>query len=440
MLSVFIKEMRQLRRNVPVWSVLALQVIVGLVMLIRIAILHIAGDSTETTVFGAINFLAGVVSIGTVIGTAAARWVRERGDDFLNPGRTTPLSPFAITAGKFLATWCALLIPLAVMQLFMLFPGPTLPPGYWKSGVPLILLYVFSIASLVLAATSAGRRKVSHGAGVSIAVLAVVFLLPSAIGFASALFERVCANEEVYPQLRFFWPVIMLSFMLAAAAVAPPRSDRMLPVRIAVLASVLILTWMPPVDRGTVSQQCVLWLLVAAKFTTVSALLERRRQSRRVVAEIRRVPRLWRPLRALFSTGAVPGLVFALVLALAAFAVGVLTPGDFLRDRGREISGGFALFFFYSSLTLFIIEMWDKFLHRALDAAKFSVVVWLVCQILPLAGGLDSSGALSLIALWHDFDNPGAWYEIGGLLAVSVILLMPTVCGFARSYRAAIDG
>ena len=117
MFTVFIKEMRQLRREPVVWSAIGAQLVFGLIALIRIFYLPNSEFRSVTETFIGFVIICGAAAALLIIGLMAARWSRELKDEFMNSSRTTPLSPFAVVAGKFLATWCALLIPVAEMTV-----------------------------------------------------------------------------------------------------------------------------------------------------------------------------------------------------------------------------------------------------------------------------------------------------------------------------------
>ena len=96
-----------------------------------------------------------------------------------------------------------------------------------------------------------------------------------------------------------------------------------------------------------------------------SAALERRRQSRRVEAEIARFPVLLHPLRRLFSTGAFPEIVFSLLMLLAALAA----HGDWSKNYLCNVFGAYTVCGFYTAATLCLLQRNEAVWHRRLPPA-----------------------------------------------------------------------
>ena len=420
MLTIFIKEMRQLRRDyiVPV-VMIALQVVVGAFLLVRMW-----SEPFDISMFYFFlvsgNVLA-ITSASLIIGIMTGRWSRELKDDFLNPCRTTPLNPHSIVAGKFLATWCALLVPVAVMLILFAFRARNLPDNYWTYDLPMLILLLLSVSAFMLAGSSS-RFNIEHSATNRLSVINTI----AAVFFMSFVFLNLRRWHVEWIAAAHAVPIIIvLSFLFTVAGASPVHADRMLPVRIAVLLIALIMPWTAPI-MDEPGWDYVIWLSAAAIFSVLSASQERRRQSRRVVAAIGRVPWVWRPFRWIVSTGAVPGLVFALLLLLAAF--GAYRFSEMETSDAALVAWGclwwFIVLFFFAALTLFIIEMVERFMHRSFDPSPIMTLLLLF-------------GLPWYTAVWTTLPSAdvGPWIVFGGFFAVSLLLLLPTVCGFVRSCR-----
>lgn len=430
MFTFFVKEMRQLCRDRFAVGVLILLCAVGFLLLA-------IGDASGQDMFN-VFFSLGIGAAALVALSMVVRWSRELGDDSLNPFRTTPLVPWRVVAGKLLAVFCAELVLMLVSLLFAaLYRYAVFPENFLAERFPATLMLLLSFSALLLAAGS--TRFVTGLAGNPLMVLVgCVVLLQFLPGiFIGAMMGGRSANM-LFMALQQFLAVGSAAFAVTVAQLMPPRSDRALPVRLVLIPAFLLwvlFDWLPRGGAdGLKSAFCSSGVWFAALLLGVAAA-ERRRQSRRVAEAVRRVPPILRPVRILFSSGALPGIAFSLFWFAAVLIVSGL-------ERGRGFSGravweslpehhGYIQLMFHVAVTLLLCGVIER-AHRRSNPLLILFGVGFFCN-LPGICGAGSGDAITFLGFSHDFDSP---WSIAALFAVSAVLLVPAAVGFLRSLQA----
>ena len=235
MFTFFLKEIRQLRRDPVFWGALIVECILCGSWLIWLKLYHASGEG--------VFFTHGYDNLGILAGVAVAiamsmRWHGEMNDDALNPVVTTPIPPVMIAAGKYLATFLAVLIPLLAAQFFI---GATVPKDwfdlYMKYRLPTNAAILMT-ASAFLLTVSPLRCKSGFLCSVLPGMLVIFFLvstwLPqSHLVRAAARGETQCP-AMLYALVQILLPITLL-FAMTVAAISPKSSDRAVPVRFTLL-------------------------------------------------------------------------------------------------------------------------------------------------------------------------------------------------------------
>ena len=373
MFTFFIKELRQLRRDMVFWGALSIQIVLSMLVVIAATRSGLSGLNYYTS----IGFLASFVAAIAM----SIRWNNDLCDDALNPLITTPLSPTAVVAGKYLATFVAVLIPLAVTQIFIVSTAAGGLEYYFCGLLPLDAATLLTSAALFTASASQSKRRGTVGT-----VLPAIFLLLILTNIRNLVFMPLAVTDSSHAVFIavLILLIIPLLFALTTAAVSAPGSDRAIPVRIAMLLTMAAYVIVIRVEGSLLSSSlalsdlCTVVCMIGAVISAVAAVTERRTQSPRVVAAIRNTPAPWRPLRILCSSGAITEMILSLVLAAAAAIHGIC--------RGSYAALQFyAMFLFGSSLTLFVAVMlqlnWGKKLSPMVSHFIFLPVFFLQCWV-----------------------------------------------------------
>lgn len=339
MFTFFLKEIRQLRRDMVFWGTLIVQLV--------LCALIIALGKLSKGDFEGKYFSHGYDTLGVMAGMIVAiamsmRWHGDMNDDALNPVVTTPLPPVRIAAGKYLATWIAVLIPLAVAYIFITatVPGDLFDP-YLEFRLPMNAAILVTSSAFLLTVSPARIKS-----GFVCSVLPGIFLLfiltsvwlPRSFMMMALKYSWNTCPAMICTMVRILLPIPLL-FALTVAAISAPSSDRAIPVRItllATLAAYLLVYWLENRNLAGWSSHKLAhhaaWLCrTGAMLSCLAAVAERGAQSSRVVAAIRRTPAALRPLRILCSTGAITELIFSVALAAA---------GVILENAAKEFSSG----------------------------------------------------------------------------------------------------
>ena len=432
MFTVFLKEMRQLRRDRTVIGVLIAQIVLSLLM-----ILAERGTGTPSdSIFSVLNTLGGIATF-VIVSAMALRWNRELHSDSLNPCRTTPIPAPQLAAGKLLATFAGAAVPLAFTLIAQCLHAERPPAAYWEQ-LPLVLVIWLVGISVMLAFAS--MRSSAAGNGGNILIIVPLFMTMA----AAAGVTEIPDSDSALGLLRFVVTgifAILLAFAMMTAALAAPRSDRALPIRLVLTLGVLALPWilaMPDRGRSETSFAAMVikfyfidLAMPVAFLSLCAAAIERRRQSRRVETEIARFPAALRPLRRLFSTGVFPEIAFSLLMLLAAFAA----HGDWSRDYLCRTLGPYTVCGFYTAATVFILHCNERRWRRRLPpAGGIWILLFVICNLPPaITGewGMENLSHLSPFRIDHGY-TPAAVIVVA---ALSLLLLAPAARDAFRKQR-----
>ena len=343
MFTFFLKEIRQLRRDPVFWGTLGVQIMLG-ALIIAIKKLSEAGGEGAFFSHGYDNL--GILAAMIVAIAMSTRWHNEMNDDALNPVVTTPLAPWEIVAGKYLATLLAVLIPLAVAQIFI---ASTIPHSlfdlYLKFRLPMNMAILATVSAVLLTVSPVRCKSAfvcSVLPGMFLLFVLISFWLPQLIlmAVAEGANEVTRCPGMIYLVLKILLPIPLL-FALTIAAISAVSSDRAIPVRIMLLFTLAgylgvfcfetrEFTSLEFAHKAAELCGC------GAFLSALAAVAERRAQSSRVLAAIRRTPAVLRPLRLVCSTGALQEIIFSLVLMAAALIL-QKAAGESFADRKIDV-------------------------------------------------------------------------------------------------------
>lgn len=424
MATYFLKELRQLRREVTFFGALGLQLVLSILLLFGHSVNAAGIRSDAAALLCAIIGFAAAVVIATAL---AARWGSELDDDALNPMVTTPLAPTAVVAGKFLATFLAVVVPPAIAQIFIVCALPPEDFGmFFGHLLPACMTMLLTATGLILAAATGKRRNASIATG----VLALLLIMPMVLSFWGK--QEIPYADTVFIILRVLLPLPLI-FTITVAAVSPAGSDRVIPVRIVMLLTLAAYAVTNAFASPDSFGKALTWeirdiLFAGALCSAAAAALERRAQSRRVAAAIRRTGPVLRPLRILCSSGAVTELLLSLILFAAAVTIA------FAKNRAYRVGDTMLYFYtvllFYTALTLFVTGMVKRIKRREIAPG----VVFVIVMGLGMLAGMIFPLPLVPDAFMEDMNN--AWNVMFLVLVpLSILLLIPTVVEFAKSLK-----
>jgi len=421
MFIYFVKEFRQLRRNLAFWIVLAVQV------MLSFAIMYLMHKYLKSEdLYSPFYRTLGILTAFLVAINMGMRWCAEKGDDALNPFVTTPLPPVQVVAEKYLATVIVVLLPLMIAQIFAASTAPKEITRYlWLYLFPTdISALLLSAAVILTIASACGKHGVLGAVLPGVLLLLVTVLAKQPMGG----FEAFSADGKVtiFTMLYMLLPIILL-FALTNAAASPASSDRMIPARFALLLTLTAIAVVVMVQNRDLRSKDMIGIIAGicrtgAVYSIIAAVAERHAQSRRIAAEIRRLPAPLRPLRALCSTGAITEVVFSLVLAAAAEIL-LLCSGD----RSWNFPFSYSIYLFSAACPLMISCLVKRGSNERLHPALLYLIAWGIMMILSLIW-------LILGRLISDTDG-AARYMTVALGIMALVMLIPTAQDFTASLK-----
>jgi hypothetical protein len=368
---IAVKELRQSvqSRLIPVGLVVYL--IVNALILI-LAVMNSSYDETSFSGEGAFFGLLGVLFVGVIFIVpfqAGMRMASERNNTNVDLFFFTAMGPHKIIRGKFIATM--ILVGMLVSAAL-----PYLTFTYLLRGVdmPTILLSIYQIL-LVSALVTMGAINLSCLTGnrllqIILYVLGGFFLL-GGIDAADEIVEKILRADSWGRVLAWETGIVlwclMLQYLLSAALIGIPGSNRALPLRVFVTASFfggVILAYALYFHYHE-DLFIMLWFLGAAVLLGLSLLVaigEPDETSRRIRAQVPRT-RFSQWGAFLVYTGCPGGLLWILLLSMIAFGVAFRFVGSsaYSREEYKFILGTL-----YLGLFLWGGAMFSIFLHGLL--------------------------------------------------------------------------
>lgn len=289
-------------------------------------------------VFGFIFAFLLFTSIVVVPIYAAVRLQVERANESLSLLFISTLAPRRIVAGKVTANLLLVVMLFAACLPFVSFTyflrGVDLPSILVVLGVGLVISAVCLQAAILVACVPGGRFfKVLLGAAGTVVLLSA---FSSALGYCAVLQRRgvgsLLGRGDFWLGASTFLAVAAfaagLGFLLSVAFVSPPMANRARPVRLFLTAGWLASGAAVAVRTAWLGGSelpeawAATWVGVAAA-TLAVAISSRDRMSARVACEVPRTAAR-RALAFCFWSGSANGVAWALALALATLAVGLL--------------------------------------------------------------------------------------------------------------------
>ena len=235
---VFIKEMRQYFQNRRMLVVIGGLLLVEFVLTLffSAALSDTDGNGAGSTFFLLIVTGGALLSIVICAIGAEQRFAEERSDKELNYAMLTTLKPSSIILGKLEGS---LVMTLCILSLLL----PFLAAAYFMRGISvaslLIVLYILPTillnALLGILAGSFGKRWITVLYFILMANSAFG-ILPMGFSLARELMESAAMNPAFWISLGIEYLISALVgtlfFLLAVAVVAPPKSNRLLPVKV----------------------------------------------------------------------------------------------------------------------------------------------------------------------------------------------------------------
>ena len=435
---VLVKEIRQHFHNFGILTVMGALLAAELILLVAMQYQMTASHS-EFTGFGAVmfGFLAGgmtlaaflICSLGTLIRFTAERRSRELDFSFL-----TVLSPNRIVWGKLAGTLVMTVFLFSLCLPFMVI-------AYFLRGIGMVQMLLIALALLPLIGIASQFGILVGAAGrrwlISLFFLAS-FFFAQPLGVAIILLFTDAGGVDSPFGAMLLWYgisgiVLEVLYALTVAAVGARFSNRMLPVRISLIAAVG-LSPLIGLGVGVLSDTLPLWkpalaaLGIAASgiagFCATLAAFERLDPGTRVLRGRPRNP-VGRFAHFLVSSGGWGGVALAfLLMLLATAAAAALYLADPIFGGGMSlwIAAG-CYFLFYADVAILAARRW-----KILPGWGWWIVALVVFVVLPLLfGGLFALIDKTHAALYFattpfclvGFDSAGkalAW--VGPLLAV----------------------
>lgn len=382
MFTFFLKEVRQLRRDMVFWGAQAIQIAFS--TLIIMMSFYRQKDFDQKMLYTPWFATLGFAAAFAIALTMASRWNGEMNDDALNPIITTPIPPWMVVAGKYLATFIAVLLPVAIAQIFVGFTIPDeMSEVHFSCWLPTdAVSLLFSAAALLVFASIAGKHSIL---GVILPGVAMIIFTLSSRNVSLADNRMIFALPDGMEKLAYDWARTLLRlpmcFAITTAAISARSSDRAIPVRIVLvltLAAYALISYCenPDIEDTYIAE----YLMSGAVFSIFAALAQRRAQTPRVMAMVRRLPRPLRPLRILCSTGAIQELLFSLVL----FACAVIAASRIATDINnyQEVAFMYTGLLFCAALPLAIASVIKRVRGEKLPTALMYVMFWGVSTVL----------------------------------------------------------
>ena len=273
----------------------------------------------------------------------ALRSGKERLQEGFDPALGTGYPPWKIVLGKTAAAWS-----VAGLYLLIFLPGIYFMAGEWPDRELLLILPAFFLCGQ-LCQTISLSKKASSFSGVLI-----LLILLWTIGYGIRLLRSSGNIQEHWNQLLLLsFGIILMGVTLMCGQIAcylPPRADRSVPFKTAVLVTMLY--FLTCCWAGTL-QNILTYSLVpgwTAGFFLIGSLFERREPSRRQILDAPRNMVL-RSLVFFVTSGAVPALFTGTILMTIA-----------LLTSATAATNLFSVFviLFYFLLALYLEELTRK--------------------------------------------------------------------------------
>ena len=273
----------------------------------------------------------------------ALRSGKERLQEGFDPALGTGYSPWKIVLGKTAAAWS-----VAGLYLLIFLPGIYFMAGEWPDRELLLILPAFFLCGQ-LCQTISLSKKASSFSGVLI-----LLILLWTIGYGIRLLRSSGNIQEHWNQLLLLsFGIILMGVTLMCGQIAcylPPRADRSVPFKTAVLVTMLY--FLTCCWAGSL-QNILTYSLVpgwTAGFFLIGSLFERREPSRRQILDAPRNMVL-RSLVFFVTSGAVPALFTGTILMTIA-----------LLTSATAATNLFSVFviLFYFLLALYLEELTRK--------------------------------------------------------------------------------
>lgn len=404
---VLVKEIRQHFHNFGILTVMGALLAAELVLLVAMQY-QMAAVHSEFTGSGAVmfGFLAGgmtlaaffVCSLGTLIRFTTERRSRELDFSFL-----TVLSPNRIVWGKLAGT---LVMTVFIFSLCL----PFMVIAYFLRGIGMLQMLLITLALLPLIGIASQFGILVGAAGqrwmISLFFLAS-FFFAQPLGMALILLFTDAGGVHSPFGAMLLWYgvsgiVLEVLYALSVAAVGSRFSNRMLPVRISLIAAVG-LSPLIGLGVGVLAGSALLWkpvlagLAIAASgvaaFCGTLAAFERLDPGTRV---LRRRPRnpVGHFAHFLVSSGAWGGvcLAFLLMLVAAAAAISLYLADPLFGATPCLWTAGGCYYLFYADVAILAARRW-----KILPGWGWWTVTLVVFLVLPLLFG----GLFSLIDKGH---------------------------------------
>lgn len=376
---VFIKEMRQYFHNRGILAVMGVLLLVQLLMLVVMQ-LQVAGSRNEYFGSGAVMF--GMVATGMALAAflvsavgSVLRFTAERRDRELDFSRITTLSPNRIIWGKLLG---ALVMTIFIYALCL----PFIVIAYFLRGIAMseMLLVALAILPPVLIASQAGiligcagRRWLIGVYFGGMFLLGLFFL--GFFGFLAA--SHAVSGTSSFGGMVLFWCTFCLFpfglfYALSVAALSSRYANRMLPVRLFLVAALLLtplfglaVAWLSDGRIDPLPAALCAFGVGGAMIAGICATLaafERLDPGRRVRRSWPR-NRVGKFVWFLFSSGAWGGIALSWLVVLATGVVAALL-FTIVPDGGRTgiavlCWGAVACYFlFYAQLAVWASAHW----------------------------------------------------------------------------------
>ena len=310
MFCVFIKELKQFRH-----CQIAVLMLLLVFLLSAGAVAAFYKDSSTALVsvlLGSAYLFAGIEQLCIIV-TAASRWKNENGNGSIDIICTTPISPLAVACAK---TAAATLCAFAGMALPVTASGLTNQDISFITCITFVFLQVAALCSVSLGAASFQHRKNNSFDWTT--VLSVLALLPLISLISGGRYDKMLGTTKFFASSAGFISATAFGIALAVCGASPKNSDRAMPLKITAAAVAALL---PIIYKFTIIKDVPLDILLGKSFfiaslgVMISAMFERKKQSRRVLANTS--SKLLFP----FSTGVANSFVLMLIFGTLALAI-----------------------------------------------------------------------------------------------------------------------
>jgi hypothetical protein len=418
---IVVKELRQAVRSKLVMAILLLFLLVNLG---AIGTYVMFGRDVETSETGGRDLFLTLLSVLAITCVcvvplyAGARLSIERSDSNTDLLFATTIKPSAIIRGKF---WAAMAMTLLVysccapfLSVTYLLRGIDLPTVFFLLGMGLVVIAAAVMVAMLAGALPGGLIwRIILGLGL---LVVLIIFTSSCISAAVGMSYTGVLGTVGWG----FWAAvgttvlglvagIGLMYVLAVAAITPARANRMLPVRIYVFCTWVVLGVVSSLWAWHDSVAAMIpWVVVGMATMNLGlfvAIAEREDWSPRISKTI---PRLW-PLRVvawLFYTGSAGAVIWcclgvagtalwgALAIELKGTAGGMFVrPSDLLHDSIVN-SVGIFLYTFCYCMTAVLLRRLLRSQGRKVFVSLTAAILMAVGMLVPLVGAYLSQGRL----------------------------------------------